>query len=318
MRIFTQLICFLFFVPLYACDNSTNSNIDFIVPEVSVSFGDPFILYYDNKYYAYGTNGEDGIEVCTSDDLKTWTKEKNLALHKSNSYADRWFWAPEVFAINGKFYMYYSADEHICVATSESPLGPFKQTEKKPMLEGEKAIDNSLFIDEDGTPYLTFVRFNDGNNIWIAELEDDLMTLKKETMKKCLNVSQSWEEVWPRVNEGNFIIKHNGVYYMTYSANSYESQMYGVGFATATSPTGTWIKYAKNPILQNPGKLTGVGHSANFIDKDGNLCIVFHAHQNKISIHPRTMHVARLVFVEEDGKEIMKVDENSIINCVIK
>lgn len=28
---------------------------------------------------------------------------------------------------------YYSAEEHICVATSPSPLGPFKQAIKQPM-----------------------------------------------------------------------------------------------------------------------------------------------------------------------------------------
>ncbi len=57
-------------------------------------------------------------------------------------------------------------------------------------------------MDDDGTPYLSFVRFNDGNNVWIAELEKDLITLKKETMRPCIHVSQAWEEVWPRVNEG--------------------------------------------------------------------------------------------------------------------
>ena len=34
--------------------------------------------------------------------------------------------------------------------------------------------------------YLSFVRFNDGNNVWIAELEKDLITLKKETMSSLL------------------------------------------------------------------------------------------------------------------------------------
>jgi beta-xylosidase len=81
-------------------------------------------------------------------------------------------------------------------------------------------------------------------------------------MKKCINVSQIWEEVWPRVNEGSFVLKHKGIYYMTYSANSYESPFYGVGFATATNILGPWTKYNKNPILQKPGNLQGVGHSA--------------------------------------------------------
>ena len=30
------------------------------------------------------------------------------------------------------------------------------------MIVEEKCIDNSFFMDDDGTPYLSFVRFNDG------------------------------------------------------------------------------------------------------------------------------------------------------------
>lgn len=190
-----------------------------------------------------------------------------LALHKNDSFGNRWFWAPEVYYVKGKFYMYYTAEEHICVAISNNPLGSFIQKEKESMLEDEKAIDNTLFIDDDGTPYLFFVRFNNGLNIWMAELEEDLMTIKKETMHPCLQLSQDWEKVWPRVNEGVFVIKHHGIYYMTYSANSYESPFYGIGCATATNIVGVWTKYLHNPLLQKPGNLVGVGHGSIFKDK---------------------------------------------------
>lgn len=73
----------------------------------------------------------------------------------------------------------------------------------------------------------------------------DLITLKKETMRPCIHVSQAWEEVWPRVNEGSYILKHNGIYYMTYSANSYESPFYGVGCATATDIMGNGLNTTK-------------------------------------------------------------------------
>ena len=235
-----------------------------------------------------------------------------MALHKDHVYADRWFWAPEVYAINGKFYMYFSADEHICVATSDSPLGPFRQEVQKPMLETEKSIDNSLFIDDDGTPYLFWVRFNDGNNVWVAKLEKNLTDLKPETMRHCISVSQPWEEIWPRVNEGPFVIKRNGIYFMTYSANSYESQMYGVGVATATNINGPWTKYEGNPILQKPGNLVGVGHHALFTDKGGKLRIVFHAHNSATKIHPRQMYISTVNFEKRDGKEIMTIDKNYI------
>lgn len=138
--------------------------------EIPVPLGDPFILLHNGTYYAYGTHSDEGIEVYISDNLKTW-KYKGLALNKKDSWADRWFWAPEVYEVNGKFYMYYSADEHICVAVADSPVGPFIQNKQEPMIVEEKCIDNSFFMDDDGTPYLSFVRFNDGNNVWIAELE---------------------------------------------------------------------------------------------------------------------------------------------------
>lgn len=271
-----------------------------------VPLGDPFILPADGVYYAYGTHADDGIEVYRSDNLAEW-EYLGLALRKDDVWADRWFWAPEVYEVKGKYYMYYSADEHICAAVADSPRGPFRQKEKKPMIADEKCIDNSLFIDDDGTPYLFFVRFNDGLNIWVAELEDDLLTLKKQTMRPCIHVSQPWEEVWPRVNEGPFVVKRNGVYYMTYSANSYESPFYGIGCATATQITGEWTKYETNPLLQKPGDLAGVGHSALFTDREGRLRIVYHAHKDTSHIHPRGMYIGEVRFDAANGADSLRI-----------
>jgi beta-xylosidase len=259
---------------------------------------------------------EDGITVFESDDLKSWSVPKGakngLALQKDDVWADRWFWAPEVYFVNNKFYMYYSADEHICVATANSPLGPFTQAVKKPMIENEKCIDNSLFIDDDGKPYLLFDRFNDGLNIWIAELESDLMTIKPKTMKKCIAVSQPWEEVQARVNEGSFIVKRNGIYYLSYSANHYKSQFYGIGYATSENILGPYKKYDENPIYQKQKNLVGVGHSSMFTDKEGQLRIVFHAHNSNTEIHPRLMYISSVHFKNESGRDIMHIDPDFI------
>ena len=123
----------------------------------------------------------------------------------------------------------------------------------------------------------------------------------KGAVINCTRVSQDWERVWPTVNEGSFVIKHNGTYYMTYSANSYESQSYGIGCATAPSPFGPWTKYPDNPVLQKPGSLVGVGHSAMFCDKEGVLKIVFHAHNSTKAIHPRQMYISDVTFTSVNG-----------------
>ena len=307
----------LFLLVLCSSCSTLNKN-QVVNPEDRVSLADPFILLHNDVYYAYGTHSNDGIAVFMSDNLKRWQKKENLALHKKDSYGDKWFWAPEVYHVNNKFYMYYSAEEHMCVAVSDSPLGPFKQTVQKPMLEGEKTIDNSLFIDEDGTPYLFFDRFNDGLNIWVAELEDDLITIKKETLHPCIHVSQEWEKVWPRVNEGAFVIKRDGVYYMTYSANSYESPFYGIGCATATDIMGEWTKYPHNPLLQKPGNLVGVGHSSMFKDKKGDWKIVFHAHRDTSNIHPRDMYISKVGFRKINDKNQLYIDHKYETPVLIK
>lgn len=313
------IISLQFFLINLFCSGSNNpdeKNIDTRVP-----FGDPFIMLWQGKYYAYGTNSHEGIEVLVSSDLITWKVPKGvahgLALKKEDVWGESLFWAPEVYHVNGKFHMYYSADVRICVAISDSPLGPFKQDIHKPMIEGEMCIDNSLFIDDDGKPYLFFDRFNDGLNIWVAELEDNLLDIKLETMKKCIHVSQQWEEIWPRVNEGAFVLKHNGLYYMTYSANSYESPFYGVGYATAPSVAGPWTKYKNNPILQKPGSLVGVGHSAMFTDKAGNLKIVFHAHNSASKIHPRNMYISTVIFTKGRNQEEMTIEKNYLTPFLI-
>ena len=73
------------------------------------------------------------------------------------------------------------------MATADVPQGPFRQEVKQPIWD-EKSIDTSLFIDDDGTPYLYFVRFTDGNVIWVAEMNDDLTGIKQETLTECIKV----------------------------------------------------------------------------------------------------------------------------------
>lgn len=152
----------------------------------------------------------------------------------------------------------------------------------------------------------------------MAELEKDYMTIKENTMHPCIHVSQKWEEVWPRVNEGSFVVKHEDLYYMTYSANSYESQFYGIGCATATDIMGEWKKYDTNPLLQKPEGLVGVGHSAMFVDKEGSLRIVYHAHKDMQHIHPRAMYIGKVDFVDENGIAIMKISQDYIVPHLVK
>lgn len=277
----------------------------------NIALADPFILLHDDTYYAYGTNSDDGFEVYYSKNLVEWKRHPELALDKKNNYGEKWFWAPEVYynSSDKKFYFYYSSEEHIAVATSTSPLGPFVQDDKKPMF-AEKAIDSSIFVDEDGTPYIYFVRFTDGNVIWGAQLEKDWSTIKEETLVQCVVAQEDWETKEGKVAEGPSVTKKDGIYYLIYSANDFRSQDYAVGFATATRPLGEWTKSDNNPILHKPHNgLLGTGHGALFKSRAEKDMYVFHAHHNADSVHPRLMYV---LDVEIDKGQVT-ADENTII-----
>ena len=284
-----------------------------------VPLADPYILLDGDTYYAYGTNDANGIRCYSSDDLRLW-KYEGLALNKSNTTETKNFWAPEVYHVKGKYIMYYSANEHLYAATATSPKGPFVQVgsyQMKDILptnengENEKCIDSHVFFDVkangDTIAYIFFVRFTDGNCIWQAKLDGDFITPVASTLRKCFAASQSWELKQGRVNEGPNVIKYRSTYYLTYSGNDYRCQDYAVGYATTTNiASGTWTKYSSNPILRRWDDLVGTGHHSLFYDKDGNLRIVFHAHNDTANVQTRRMYIGTMKF--QSNKLVMLND----------
>lgn len=310
MKRIVALITFLNFYIFTFCTFAQTRSI--------VPLADPFILLDGDTYYAYGTHDANGIEVWTSKDLLGWTKQNELALKKENTTESQWFWAPEVYHKNDKYYMYFSANEHLFVATADSPKGPFKQVGgymMESLIGDEKCIDSSVFFDDDGKTYCFFVRFTDGNCIWMCQLQDDLITPVEGTLRKCINVSQSWENQQGRVTEGPFIWKNNSIYYLTYSGNDYRCQDYAVGYAqtrslaTTGGATPSWQKYPNNPIVRRVENLVGTGHHSLFIDKEGKFRIVFHAHHSETVVAPRRMYIGTMEF----SGNVLRMTDDPII-----
>ena len=282
------------------------------------SCADPDVLYHDGVYYMYATNTQNanqGFKVYSSTDLVNWT-DRGMALSKDDVYGDGGFWAPDLIEKDGMFYMYYVANEHLSVAVSDSPLGPFKQTaeQKKPMHEG-KEIDAHVFKDDDGQYYIYFVRFYsgskvaDGNYIYGAKLNQDMMTIDDSTIKCLISPEAAWETNKAKVVEGPFMLKKDGVYYLTYSGSHFESDYYGSGYATSTSPLGTYSKYENNPIMQSNTLVHGAGHHCITTSPDGKeMFIVYHCHSTLTATEPRRLCIDRIHFTQDDyGKSVLEV-----------
>lgn len=297
-----------------ACSQEKDSKTKNELKAQNILLADPTIFYNKGIYYLYGTttgnipNGE-GFQVYTSSDLQKWNgpvgKQNGLALKKGDSFGDTGFWAPQILEYNQKFYMIYTANENIAIAVSDNPLGPFKSESKKPIIEDGKQIDPFIFIDEDGKKYLYHVRLTNGNRIFVAEINDDLQSIKPETLTECISGTLPWENTentnWP-VTEGPTVLKHNGLYYLIYSANDFRNPDYAVGCATSKSPLGPWEKSKDSPVIsrKNTGQ-NGIGHGDVFWDKDNKMHYILHTHFNNSAVSPRK---AGIIDISFDGNTL--------------
>ena len=268
---------------------------------------DPFVLLYENKYYLYSTNSPDGFRVYVSENMSDW-KDAGYCLKKGDVIGNGGFWAPEIMYYNGKFYMVYVADEHLAVATADSPLGPFTQTEKK-WLSEKNAIDGHFFVD-DGVVYLYYVRFDRGNVLYMTKMNDDMTSFDEENEVFLFRAEDEWELCDCSVVEGPFVLKHNGKYFLTYSANHTRSPDYAIGYAVSDTPLGPFKKYAGNPILKKNELVNGVGHHSFTRSRDGKeLVCVYHSHKSKTEFQPRTVCLDRAEFItDENGEDILVIN----------
>jgi beta-xylosidase len=252
---------------------------------IDVLIADPFIYREGDTYYLYGTAADDGLYVWTSKDLVNWQRPGYAWKRDQNTWGRRYFWAPEVFKHNGKYYLHYTAqsakrERRIVLAESDSPLGPFKDLYAPWWDPQNSVIDSHVFKDDDGKLYLYAVYTPDSLRgtfqIRVHTLDDKLRPSKESTL--CITPKHEWEG--GMVNEGPFIVKHKGYYLLTYSFNGFQDPNYSVGIAWAKSPTGPWNKTAPGPILTRNWGVSGPGHHC-FIDSPDHkeMFIAYHTHQ---------------------------------------
>ncbi len=287
--------------------------------------GDPFVLRHRGRYYLYYT-GAAGIEVWTGSDLAHWSPA-GLALvaPPGDHWAEVDLWAPEVVHADGWFWMYVTGtrqprggaathpgagvgvnhgDDELRrqgVARSRDPLGPF-ELGPSPLL-GVWSIDGHPFTDVDGRRWL-FYNVRDSSTWYrgtvpgCGNLVDELVApdrLRGEPTPVALpdaawEGSRTGEWFW---NEGPTVLRRRGRYVQMYSGGYYGDASYGVGFATADSPRGPWVKAPHNPVFVSGPRISGPGHHCVTTGPDGvTPYAVYHGYVD--GLPGRKVHVDRL------------------------
>jgi hypothetical protein len=222
---------------------------------------DPTALWVDGKWYLYPSCD---MAWVSADNGATWQ-------HHPLNIRDAGY-APTVVQHGGKFYL-LATDSPLYVGAG--PFGPFEAVGgiNLPRRAGTLAVpsqgDPMLFSDE-GKLFLYWGCTATGG-IWGVELDAQNPTRVAGTPVRLIEfspVQQPWEAVgdWnqdPSAGwiEGSWMLKRNGVYYLTFSAAGTENRTYAMGCYTGKSPLGAFTAQKRNPILRmTTGLVTGTGH----------------------------------------------------------
>ena len=152
-------------------------------PSAELRIRDPFILPVPERgqYFLYSGDGQ-GFSVRSSPDLEAWSEPAPIFRPPDGFWADRDFWAPEVFRHRGRYYLLASLHapgkrRGTQAFVADGPDGPFLPLGPHPLTPPEwDCLDGTLFV-EDGQAWLIFchewVQTGDGE-IRAVPLSDDL------------------------------------------------------------------------------------------------------------------------------------------------
>ncbi len=230
-------------------------------------YADPEVTVAGKQYWIYPTYSDKyerqvHLDAFSSPDLLTWTKHPRIIDTTAVKWAKRAMWAPSVNEKDGKYFLFFSAnDVHegevggIGVAVANKPEGPFKDYLGKPLIgqihNGAQPIDQFVFQDKDRQYYMIYGGWRHCN---IAKLNPDFRGFAP------FDDGKTYREITPKgYVEGPMMFVRKGKYYFMWSEGNWTKADYSVAYAVADSPFGPFERAGKI-LQQDPNVATGAGH----------------------------------------------------------
>ncbi|AGZ41400.1 glycoside hydrolase [Actinoplanes friuliensis DSM 7358] len=239
-------------------------------PFVDGLYADPDVAVYGSTYWVYPTSSrsyaeQTYLDAFSSQDLVHWTKHPNVLTTARVSWAKYAMWAPAPVQRNGKYYLYFAANDiqnnsalgGIGVAVADRPEGPYTDAIGRPLISqfvnGAQPIDQDVFIDDDGQAYMYYGGWGHAN---VVKLNSDMTSLGT------FADGTTYKEITPsNYTEGPQMFKRNGKYYLMWSEGGWTGPNYSVSYAIADSPTGPFVKLDR-VLDQDPAVARGAGHNS--------------------------------------------------------
>ncbi|MEH6991834.1 glycoside hydrolase family 43 protein [Neobacillus drentensis] len=292
----------------------------------TIHMRDPFIFtsLQEQKYYLFGTTFADGcgdldpvFEVYVSDNLEDWEGPYVAFQPPKGFWGVRHYWAPEVFEMDGRFYMFASfkggIGEHrgTGILVSNHPAGPYVPHSDGPVTPNDwECLDGTYFEDKNGKRWIVFchewTQIYEGR-IMAIRLSKDLKMSDGEPIEILNAAEMPWIRHFgdPRIEKTGYLTDapfmyraKNGelvILWSSYSVPNYgDNGLGGYTVAIARSKTGEMTgewEHDKRLLLDR-----NAGHSSLFRDLSGQLFICTH--------YPDTPHGSeRPLFIKVEEME---------------
>lgn len=253
---------------------------------------DPFVLVHGGKYYLYGTRGETawgkatGFDVYVSVDLENWSEAIECFRDDGSFWAKENYWAPEVYAYRGAFYMFASfLGEGMCRGTAilraESPLGPFVPHSDECVTPADwECLDGTLHVDRVGQPWMVFC------HEWVQVTDGEVAAMP---LTEDLRASSGAPRVLWRASEAPWVVRKSnrtssgfvtdgpflhrteeGELLCLWASFSEAGYTQGIARSDNGEITGRFVQLP-------PLKLPNAGHGMLFRTREGELTLTLHS-----------------------------------------
>ena len=250
---------------------------------------DPAPFVYGDTLYLFTDHDEDDATyfkmndwlLFSTKDMVNWTYHGAQISTETFEWAfhgDK-AWASQAVERNGKWYWYVCCTakrrgDALAVAVADSPTGPWTDAIGGPLATGFGFIDPTIFIDDDGRAYL----FWGNKGLWYGELNDDMVSFKDGYREVPgyhdpasfgeLQMKMNWkirkDELMTQYEEGPWVTKRNGIYYIVYPAGGVPEHM---AYSTAPTIDGPWT-YRGRIMDEAINSFTIHGGNVNYKGRD--------------------------------------------------
>jgi Predicted beta-xylosidase len=257
---------------------------------------DPAVVYKDGYYYMTFTHNGADVMVMKSRTIDFKQAERKVVWYPDmgTNYSAE-LWAPEIQFIQGKWYIYFAADDgqnenhrmFVLEADTDDPMGSYTFKGQVTDDSNKWAIDG-LAMELDGKLYFVWSGWegdiNVQQNTYIAPMSDPLTISGPRVLLS--EPDLEWEKAGgpPYINEGHSILHHNGQVHIVYSGAGSWTPFYALGMLSLKEGAdplvaSNWTK-AQEPILKmdEEAGVYGPGHNSFVSSPDGTeQWIVYHA-----------------------------------------